>query len=69
MSARVIADFGSIPLRQLINEIDDTLNREMENIKSLKLLRIVDHIFKQIASKSYDEYFTKCLIINRLHES
>lgn len=69
MSARVIADSGSIPLRQLINEIDDTLKREMENIKSLKLLGIVGHIFKLIASKGYDDYFTKCLIINRLHES
>lgn len=69
MNARVIADSGNIPLRQLINEIDDILKIEMENIKPLKLLGIVDHIFKIIASKAYDDYFTKCLIINRLHES
>lgn len=69
MNARVIADTGSIPQRKLINEIDDALNNEMKNIKSLKLLEIINHIYKLITNKGYDEYFTKCLIINRLHES
>lgn len=69
MSARLIADSTSIPLRKLKNEIADAIKKEENNIANLKLLGIVNYQYNLITDKSYGEYFTKCLIINRLNES
>lgn len=69
MNARLVADSNSIPLRQLMNTIEDTLKKKNSNIGALNLLEIVNHIYNFIANKSYDEYFIKCLIINSLNES
>lgn len=69
MSARLIADSSSIPLRKLKNDIADAIEKEEANISKMKLLEIVNYLYKLISDKSYGEYFTKCLIINRLHES
>lgn len=69
MSARLIADSSSIPLRKLKNDVSDILRMEEAKIKSLKLLGIINHIYPLIKDKSYGEYFSKCLIINELNES
>lgn len=69
MSARLIADSSSIPLRKLKNEISDILISQETEIKSLKLLGLVNHIYPLIEDKNYGEYFTKCLIINQINES
>ncbi|WP_428740174.1 dsDNA nuclease domain-containing protein [Tenacibaculum sp.] len=69
MSARLIADSSSIPLRKLKNNIADTIKKEEINIAKLKLLGIVNYLYNLISNKSYGEYFTKCLIINSLNES
>ncbi|MDP3466691.1 MAG: dsDNA nuclease domain-containing protein [Daejeonella sp.] len=69
MCARLITDSSSIPLRNLRHEIGDILIKENHNIKSLRLLGIINHIFNLITNKSYEEYFIKCLIINSINES
>ncbi len=69
MCARLIADSSSIPPRKLKNNIADTIKKEDKNIRKLKLLGIIEYIYKLISDKSYGEYFTKCLIINSLNET
>ncbi len=69
MNARLVANSGSIPLRNLKNNIDDILRTEATSIGTLNLLEIVNHIYDLTSNKTYDEYFIKCLIINRLNES
>jgi hypothetical protein len=69
MSARLIAESSSIPLRNLKNEIEDTIKKEVSIINNKKLLYIVNHLFNFISDKSYGEFFTKCLIIYTLNES
>ncbi|MEK6480910.1 dsDNA nuclease domain-containing protein [Catalinimonas sp. 4WD22] len=69
MSARLVAESESIPLRDLRNKIEDVLGSEVNVVASLNLLQIVEHIFAIIGETRYEEYFVKCLIINKLNES
>ena len=69
MSARLIAESGSIPLRSLNNEIEDIIKTEEYTTDDLKLLEVVNHLFNLVSINSYSEYFTKCLIIYKLNES
>lgn len=69
MCARLISDSSSIPLRKLRNEISDIIDREEESIKTMKLTKIIEHIYRLLSYNSHDEYFIKCLIINCINES
>ena len=69
MSARLIADSSSIPLRRLQNSIDDVIQNEEGVMKEFNLLQIVNHIYGVVNDRSYGEYFTKCLVINQINDS
>lgn len=69
MSARLIADSGSIPLTNLKNKILDSLESEKSTINEFNLTKIIDYIFERIDSSEYNDYFVKCLIIKMLNES
>lgn len=71
MNGRIIKDSNSIPLRRLVNSIEDYyVNKVKENeLKGLNLLQIIDFIHNEIESNNFNEYLVKCLIIRTINES
>jgi len=69
MSARLVKDSNSVPLRELQNEISSYLESNGTKFKSMTIIEITNEIFTALHRNQFDEYFTKCLIIKILNGS
>ena len=69
MNARLVAESGNIPLREIENSIKDAISLETDSLQNMKLNDVVNQIYQLIERGIYEEYFTKCLIIRMLNES
>ena len=68
MTARIIRESNSVPLRKLQNEIQDIIFENSLNYKDMKLVEIIDEVYSSLSETNFDEYFVKCLVIKELNE-